>query len=44
MGTAALLEKAGLAGANILCWFLRLGVDMEELLAFDLSNSDVEYK
>ena len=29
--TAALLEKAGLAGANIWWSFIRLGVDIEEL-------------
>jgi hypothetical protein len=31
--TAALLEKAGLAGANMLCLFKRMGVDFEELSA-----------
>ena len=29
---AALPEKAGLAGANILCLFIRLGVDLEKPL------------
>ena len=36
---AALLLKAGLAGAKILCLFVRLGVDFEEVPAFALSNS-----
>jgi hypothetical protein len=35
--TAALVEKAGLAGANILCLFIPLGVDFEELPALELS-------
>jgi len=41
---AALLEKAGLGGANILNLFipLGLGVDLEEP-AFALSNSFVKY-
>lgn len=41
---AAFPEKAGLAGANILCFVIRLGVDLEELPAFELSNSVVKYK
>lgn len=42
---AALLEKAGLAGANILCFFIPLGVDsdLEELPAFALSKSVIKY-
>jgi hypothetical protein len=37
-------EKAGLAGANILCLFIfGVSVDLEEL-AFALSNSVVKYK
>lgn len=39
--TAAFLEKAGLAGAKILCLFLLLGVDLEEEPALAISNSDV---
>ena len=42
--TAALLEKAGLAGAKILFLFIRLGIDIEELLDFAVSNSIVKYK
>ena len=42
--TAALLEKAGLAGANILCLLMRLGVvvDFKELPPLVLSNSAVK--
>jgi len=40
----ALLDKAGLAGANILFLFIRLGVDLEELAFVAFSNSFVEYK
>lgn len=39
---ATLLEKAGLAGANILCLIVALGVGLEEP-ALALSNSFVEY-
>ena len=42
--TAALLEKAGLAGAKILFLFICLGVDIKELPAFATSNSVVKYK
>lgn len=38
----ALLEKAGLAGAKILCLFTALGVYFEEELALALSNSVVQ--
>jgi hypothetical protein len=42
--TAALLEKAGLAGANILCLLMRLGVvvDFEELPPLVSSNSAIK--
>ena len=43
-GIAALLEKAGLAGAKILYLFIPFGVDLEELPALALSNSVVKYK
>lgn len=40
---AALLEKAGLAGAKILCFFITIGVVFEEP-ALAVSNSDIKYK
>ena len=45
-GAPALLEKAGLAGANILCLFVpfKLGVKFEEGPALALSKSVVKYK
>ena len=43
-GTAALLENAGLAGANIRCLFILLGVDFEERSSLALSKSVVKSK
>jgi hypothetical protein len=40
--TPAVLEKAGLAGAKILCLSIPLGVDLDELLALELSNAFVK--
>lgn len=42
--TPALLENAGLAGANSLCLFTALGVDFEEEPALAFSNSVKKYK
>ena len=41
--TTVLPEKAGLAGANILCFIAALGVDFEDP-ALALSNSNVKFK
>lgn len=41
--TTVLPEKAGLAGANILCFIAALGVDFEDP-ALALSNSNAKFK